>query len=176
MYRLTLVNDYNVEQIQEYSNLIALGEPDFIEVKGVTFCGTGVNTSSGITTPGKTDAAPPALRMSNCPYHHEVVSFCQRLCSLVTPKSTYEIACEHEHSCCVLIAHRKFFIDGHWHTWINYEKFSSLVNDENLPPFSSLEYIERTPDWAVFGSSAKGFDPQEKRHFRKKNPKTTTVN
>lgn len=33
MYRLTLVKAWNVEEMQAYSELIALGQPDFIEVK-----------------------------------------------------------------------------------------------------------------------------------------------
>ena len=61
----------------------------------------------------------------------------------------YEIACEHEHSNCVLIAHKKvrmfavsicstekyilllcvqFYIDGKWHTWIDFDKFIDLVS------------------------------------------------
>ena len=36
----------------------------------------------------------------------------------------YGMACEHEHSCCVLLARRDtFFIDGRWHTWIDYDRF-----------------------------------------------------
>lgn len=33
MYRLTLVKAWNVEEMQAYSELVALGQPDFIEVK-----------------------------------------------------------------------------------------------------------------------------------------------
>lgn len=33
VYRLTLVKAWNVEEMQSYSELIALGQPDFIEVK-----------------------------------------------------------------------------------------------------------------------------------------------
>lgn len=33
VYRLTLVKAWNVEEMQAYSELIALGQPDFIEVK-----------------------------------------------------------------------------------------------------------------------------------------------
>lgn len=33
VYRLTLVKAWNVEELQAYSELIALGQPDFIEVK-----------------------------------------------------------------------------------------------------------------------------------------------
>ena len=33
VYRLTLVKGWNVEEIKAYSELVALGKPDFIEVK-----------------------------------------------------------------------------------------------------------------------------------------------
>jgi tRNA wybutosine-synthesizing protein 1 len=36
-------------------------------------------------------------------------------------------------------------------------------------PFSSLDYIEKTPDWAVFGSEERGFDPQELRFKKQRN-------
>ena len=75
------------------------------------------------------------------------MSFVQKLADLLPD---YDIACEHEHSNCVLIAHTKvkglglivelfvtlficcvvaqLFIDGHWHTWIDYSKFHLLVS------------------------------------------------
>lgn len=33
VYRLTLVKSWNVEEIDNYSQLVLLGNPDFIEVK-----------------------------------------------------------------------------------------------------------------------------------------------
>lgn len=36
-YRLTLVKGWNVEELDVYSELIKLGKPDFIEVKGGFF-------------------------------------------------------------------------------------------------------------------------------------------
>lgn len=44
VYRLTLVKAWNVEEMQAYSELVALGQPDFIEVK----VGLGVTVSSGV--------------------------------------------------------------------------------------------------------------------------------
>ena len=41
MYRLTLVKGYNNEEIANYVELVRRGKPDFIEVKGVTYCGYG---------------------------------------------------------------------------------------------------------------------------------------
>ena len=40
VYRLTLVKGWNAEEMDNYAKLVAIGEPDFIEVKGVTYCGT----------------------------------------------------------------------------------------------------------------------------------------
>ena len=157
---MTLVKGFNVEEIKQYADLIALGKPDFVEVKGVTYCGTTKNS-------GK---AP--LSMSNVPFHEEVVEFCEKLSSQL---GNYEVASEHEHSNCVLIAQKKFKPDGeNWHTWIDYEKFHELNRKylETGKSFSSVDYMERTPDWAVFGCRERGFDPNETRWFRNKAKKS----
>jgi len=148
VYRLTLVKDYNTEELQNYVDLVSLGHPSLIEVKGVTFCGT-----SGASS----------LTMSNVPYHEEVVQFCEKMSEMLGRE--YEIACEHAHSCCILLAHKDFKIDGKWHTWIDYERFHELVASGQ--PFGSLDYAAPTPEWAVFGHSQRGFDPIDTRHFRK---------
>uniref|UniRef100_A0A8B9FE99 Uncharacterized protein n=1 Tax=Amazona collaria TaxID=241587 RepID=A0A8B9FE99_9PSIT len=89
VYRLTLVKAWNVDELKAYADLISLGKPDFIEVKGVTYCGK--SSASNLT-------------MANVPWHEEVVHFVQELTNLIPD---YEIACEHEHSNCLLIAHKK---------------------------------------------------------------------
>merc|ERR1719471_1114161 len=40
VYRLTLVKGWNAEEMENYARLVDIGKPDFIEVKGVTYCGT----------------------------------------------------------------------------------------------------------------------------------------
>lgn len=40
VYRLTLVKGWNTEDIEAYSGLFDVGNPDFIEIKGVTYCGS----------------------------------------------------------------------------------------------------------------------------------------
>lgn len=40
VYRLTLVKGWNTEDIDAYSNLFSIGRPDFVEIKGVTYCGS----------------------------------------------------------------------------------------------------------------------------------------
>ncbi len=133
VYRLTLVKQFNVDEVANYAQLISIGKPDFIEVKGVTFCGySGANP----------------LTMSNVPFHSEVQAFCKELCIKLQetlPNNEYAIACEHEHSCSILIAHKKFYINNVWHTWIDYDKFHQLVQDGQ--PFTSLDYTAPTPEW-----------------------------
>ena len=148
VFRLTLVKNYNISDIDGYVSLVRLGKPEFIEVKGVTYCGD--NGDNGIS-------------MRNVPYHHEVIEFCELLRKHVG--ETYEIACEHEHSCCVLLARKEFKIDGQWHTWIDYDKFFALTREGK--PFTSVDYLAPTPHWAVYGSEEKGFDPNQIR----KNPR-----
>ena len=54
-------------------------------------------------------------------------------------------------------------------TWIDYEKFHCLVAEyqSSGQTFTSLDYMAPTPAWAVFGATEQGFDPREKRWFRK---------
>lgn len=148
MFRLTLVKSYNMDDLRSYVKLIRMGRPQFIEVKGVTFCGSS-------------DASD--LTMKNVPFHEEVRSFCQDLCAELG--EDYALACEHAHSCCVLIAHKMFLIEGKWHTWINYERFHDLV--QSGEEFGSLDYLAPTPEWALFGDERAGFDPEETRFYRK---------
>ena len=105
--------------------------------------------------------------MENVPWHEEVVHFVQQLASRL---DDYEIACEHAHSNCLLMAKKQFFVDGRWHTWIDYDKFQQLAADFEADPtrtFSSADYMLPTPDWAVFGSMEQGFDPTMNRFYRK---------
>ncbi|XDV32545.1 hypothetical protein PO909_003334 [Leuciscus waleckii] len=157
VYRLTLVKAWNVDELKAYSDLIALGQPDFIEVKGVTYCG---------------ESSASSLTMANVPWHEEVIYFVQQLANLLP---NYEIACEHEHSNCLLLAHHKFKVDGEWWTWIDYERFQELIQeyDESggTTSFSAMDYMAKTPSWAVFGARERGFDPLDTRFQRKNKTK-----
>jgi len=158
VYRLTLVKDFNVAELENYAKLVELGDPDFIEIKGVTYCGTSKAST---------------LTMENVPWHQEVVQFSQELCVKYLPQ--YELSCEHEHSNCILLANKRFKIDGEWHTWIDYAKFHSLVqkfyDSDGKESFSALDYAEKSPSWAVYGANERGFDPEETRWQRKNNKK-----
>ncbi|XP_062945407.1 S-adenosyl-L-methionine-dependent tRNA 4-demethylwyosine synthase TYW1 isoform X2 [Cynocephalus volans] len=179
VYRLTLVKAWNVDELQAYAQLVSLGNPDFIEVKGVTYCG---------------ESSASSLTMANVPWHEEVVRFVRELVDLIPD---YEIACEHEHSNCLLIAHNKcetpgsllppqmdfglpslrncFKIDGEWWTWINYNRFQELIQQYDdsggSQTFGAKDYMARTPHWALFGASERGFDPKDTRYQRKNKSK-----
>ena len=75
--------------ICSYAKLVSLGKPDLIEVKGVTYCGTSKASK---------------LTMENVPWHEEVIYFVKKL---VERLPDYDISCEHEHSNCLLITHKK---------------------------------------------------------------------
>lgn len=160
VFRLTLIKEWNMAEVHNYASLIVRGKPDFVEIKGVTYCGTS-------------KASP--LKITNTPFHEEVVKFTQQICDevnkMIGEENFYGLAAEHEHSTCMLMANaKKFYVDGVWHTWIDYDKFHALV-DSNTP-FASEDYRAPTPAWAVFGSKEHGFDPEETRFQRKKKPPT----
>ncbi|KAI9277572.1 radical SAM superfamily-domain-containing protein [Sporodiniella umbellata] len=148
VYRMTLVKGHNTEEIDGYVELIRRGKPSFIEVKGVTYCGYS----------GASD-----LTMANVPFHVEVIDFCRKLVAKLG--GDYAISAEHAHSCSLLIAHKDFKVNGEWHTHIDYEKFFQLV--KRGQPFTSLDYMAKTPEWALHGHEAAGFDPDETRVYRK---------
>ena len=35
VYRLTLVKAWNIEELENYAQLVSIGNPDFIEIKGI---------------------------------------------------------------------------------------------------------------------------------------------
>ena len=164
--RLTLVKGHNAGDIDGYADLVALGEPTLIEVKGVTFC-------------GKSDASD--LTMENCPWHHEVVAFCEDLAKRLTDDHPdapeYRIACSHKHSVSVLLARvdQLATVDDQgnvatWNTWIDYDKFHALEREfsKNGTPFDVKSYAVPAPDWALFGAEEDGFDPVDTRVYKKK--------
>uniref|UniRef100_A0A8P0T890 S-adenosyl-L-methionine-dependent tRNA 4-demethylwyosine synthase TYW1 n=2 Tax=Canis lupus familiaris TaxID=9615 RepID=A0A8P0T890_CANLF len=157
VYRLTLVKAWNVDELQAYAELVSLGNPDFIEVKGVTYCG---------------ESSASSLTMANVPWHEEVIHFVRELVDLIPD---YEIACEHEHSNCLLIAHKRFKIGREWWTWIDYNRFQELVqgyeDSGGSATFSAEDYMAKTPHWALFGASERGFDPKDTRYQRKNKSK-----
>jgi len=154
VYRLTLVAGHNMADAAGYAALVSLGEPDFIEIKGVTYVGDG--GSGGLT-------------MQNVPYHADVVAFALAVAAAVAARGggDYGLACEHAHSCCTLLARRdRFWRDGGWHTHIDYERFQDLVASGQ--PFGSSDYTAPTPAWAVAGAAEAGFNPEQQRFKRER--------
>ncbi|XP_020092095.1 S-adenosyl-L-methionine-dependent tRNA 4-demethylwyosine synthase [Ananas comosus] len=150
VYRLTLVKGWNAEEIDAYANLLTMGKPDLVEIKGVTYCGS---------------SATSKLTMENVPWHSDVKAFSEALA--VKSNGIYEVACEHVHSCCVLLAKvDKFKVDGKWYTWIDYERFQELVASGT--PFRTEDYTALTPSWAVYGAEEGGFDPGQSRYKKER--------
>lgn len=161
VFRLTLVKGFNIDdEVEGYADLVALGLPCFVEIKGVTYCGTS-------------SAAGVGLTMQNVPFYDEITAFVEALNAALERRGLeYGIAAEHAHSCCVLIASKRFYVEGKWHTLIDYEKFFGCL--ESGGDFSPEDYMgPPTPVWATWGQG--GFDPADVRVDRKGNPKIEKI-
>ncbi|MCJ1283283.1 hypothetical protein MMC26_002611 [Xylographa opegraphella] len=153
VFRLTLVKGFNVEdEVDGYADLVARGLPCFVEVKGVTYCGTASSGAAGLT-------------MQNVPFYTEVVAFVTALDRALAARGLdYGIAAEHAHSCCVLLASTRFRVRGKWRTLIDYEAFFDCLDRGG--DFSPEDYMGgETPEWAAWGRG--GFDPRDERVDRK---------
>ncbi|XWS14576.1 hypothetical protein CRYUN_Cryun35bG0021800 [Craigia yunnanensis] len=127
------------EDVDAYSKFFSVGKPDFVEIKGVTYCGS---------------SATSKLTMENVPWHSDVKAFSEALA--LKSEGEFGVACEHAHSCCVLLAKtEKFKVNDQWYTWIDYEKFHDLVASGR--PFDSGDYMALTPSWAVYGAEEGSF-------------------
>jgi len=158
VFRLTLVKGFNVEdEVEGYADLVQKGLPCFVEVKGVTYCGTSSSAGAGLT-------------MQNVPFYEEVVQFVEALNEALAKRGLeYGLAAEHAHSCCVLLASKRFLIDGQWKTVIDYDRFFDLLQRGDT--FRPEDYCKDTPEWALWGNG--GFDPRDERVDRKGRPKVT---
>ncbi|KAI1763641.1 radical SAM superfamily-domain-containing protein [Hypoxylon sp. FL1150] len=156
VFRLTLVKGFNVEdEVEGYADLVEKGLPCFVEIKGVTYCGTSSSAGAG-------------LSMANVPFYAEVTEFVEALNKKLDERGLkYGIAAEHAHSCCVLIASERFRVDGKWHTRIDYQRFFELLEERGADgDWTPEEYMgPETPEWATWGHG--GFDPRDTRVDRK---------
>lgn len=164
VFRLTLVKGFNVEEeVEGYAKLVEKALPCFVEIKGVTYCGTSTSSNAG-------------LSMSNVPFYWEVCEFVRALDKRLKEKGLdYGIAAEHAHSCCVLLASERFLVDGKWHTHIDYDRFFELL-EEHGPEgdWKPEDYMgPPTPEWALWGNG--GFDPRDERVDRKGRKKEAIV-
>jgi tRNA wybutosine-synthesizing protein 1 len=156
VFRLTLVKGFNVDdEVEGYAQLVEKGLPCFVEIKGVTYCGTSTSSNAG-------------LSMSNVPFYWEVCEFVKALEKRLKGKGLkYGIAAEHAHSCCILLASERFFVNGKWHTHIDYKRFFELLEERGPDgDWTPEDYMgEPTPEWALWGNG--GFDPRDDRVDRK---------
>ncbi|MCJ1378586.1 hypothetical protein MMC17_001685 [Xylographa soralifera] len=153
VFRLTLVKGFNIDdEVDGYADLVARGLPCFVEIKGVTYCGTSSSGAAGLT-------------MRNVPFYTEVVAFVTALDRALAARGLeYGIAAEHAHSCCVLVASKRFLVAGRWRTLIDYEAFFACLDRGG--DFTPEEYMGgETPEWAAWGRG--GFDPRDERVDRK---------
>ncbi|KAI1351495.1 wyosine base formation [Xylaria sp. FL0043] len=156
VFRLTLVKGFNVDdEVSGYADLVERALPCFVEIKGVTYCGTSTSAGAG-------------LSMANVPFYEEVTSFVTALnAELAARGLDYGIAAEHAHSCCVLVASGRFRVAGKWHTRIDYGRFFELLEERGADgEWRAEEYMgPETPEWATWGNG--GFDPRDERVDRK---------
>jgi tRNA wybutosine-synthesizing protein 1 len=153
VFRLTLVKGFNIDdEVEGYADLVEKGLPCFVEIKGVTYCGTSSSAGAGLT-------------MANVPFYEEITAFVEALNTVLNKRGLdYGIAAEHAHSCCVLIASGRFRRNGKWHTRIDYKKFFECL--ESGEDFIPEDYMGmETPEWATWGQG--GFDPRDERVYRK---------
>jgi tRNA wybutosine-synthesizing protein 1 len=170
VFRLTLVKGFNMaEEVRGYADLVERALPGFVEVKGVTYCGTSAAGSAGLT-------------MQNVPFYEEVAEFVTELEKELNSRGlTYGIGAEHAHSCCVLLADKtRFRPNGKWATRIDFERFFDLyegkvqgtrMENGEVVGWRPEDYVgDETPEWALWGNG--GFDPRDQRVYRKgKGPK-----
>ncbi|KAF9883017.1 hypothetical protein FE257_004330 [Aspergillus nanangensis] len=156
VFRLTLVKGFNVDdEVVGYANLVEKALPCFIEIKGVTYCGTSTSAGAGLT-------------MQNVPFYEEIAEFVVALNKELESRGlNYGIAAEHAHSCCVLIASERFHVNGKWHSRIDYGRFFELLEKEKADgtSFTPEDYMLETEEWALWGNG--GFNPEDERVYNK---------
>eukprot|EP01106_Pelomyxa_sp_JSP_P019390 TRINITY_DN96_c0_g4_i6.p1 TRINITY_DN96_c0_g4~~TRINITY_DN96_c0_g4_i6.p1 ORF type:complete len:239 (+),score=41.30 TRINITY_DN96_c0_g4_i6:173-889(+) len=153
VYRITLVKGWNFDPPGAYAALVRRGKPHFVECKGATYCG------------GKDNP----LTLANIPWHDDVLAFARELERELGGE--YAMASEHMHSCCVLLAHTSLRVGGQWRTWIDQDRFMSLVGGATGggggggggAAFCAADYSTVTPEWALFGSGTRGLSPADRK-------------
>ncbi|KAG8344121.1 putative Radical SAM superfamily Wyosine base formation [Trypanosoma vivax] len=154
VFRLTMIDGFNMSDsnLQEYRAIFEAGRPNFIELKRLTPAFSGNDRS--------------LLRMKNVPSWERLKAYGARLCEIIFGGSMYEMASLHEHSGCVLLAQKRFKIDGQWHTWIDFEKFNAMVLDASrCAEIAADNYLFPTPEWALVNGNTEGFDPSQSRRI-----------
>ncbi|CAD2222008.1 hypothetical protein AGDE_05659 [Angomonas deanei] len=159
VFRLTMIEGFNMgeENLPEYKDIFDRGQPNFVEIKRLT--------------PAFSASARSVLGIKNVPKWEDMKAYAERLCKVILDGETYSVASVHEHSGCVLLAHKRFIIGGIVHTWINYDKFDAHVEGGTLSSMTPEDYLLPTPPWALPSSPSEGFDPTQERHVTPKKKK-----
>ncbi|CAM42171.1 conserved hypothetical protein [Leishmania braziliensis MHOM/BR/75/M2904] len=160
VFRLTMIDGFNMEpeNLPEYKELFDRGQPHFIEIKRLTPAFSGNHNT--------------ILRIKNVPSWEKMKAFAQQLCNMIGKGRQYTVASIHEHSGCILLAHQRFVCNGRVHSWIDYDKFDTIIQDpERAADMVPEDYLLPTPTWALPDSPAEGFDPAQKRHISNKRRK-----
>ena len=141
--RLTIIKGINDVMLDKYAELIKRADPDFIEVKAYMHVGP----------------SQQRLSRSNMPLHEEVVEFSKKLAEHLD----HTIVSEHIPSRVVMFSHPRFKIYGVWKTWIDFPKWTELVQAGKDP--DAMEYLKKTPQ---VGLSGKGTFDSMPEHVKKK--------
>jgi len=148
--RLTMIKGINDSHLDKYAELILKGYPDFLEVKAYMFVGP----------------SRQRLNKENMPLHEEVVIFAKELAKHLPE---YEIVSEHIPSRVVMIAKKKYKINGVWHTWIDFERFNKLALSGK--EFTANDYLKKTPQVGLSGKGTFNTMPEKARkEWLKNNP------
>ena len=113
--RLTLIDEENMDNYEEYAKLIRHGLPDFIELKSYVWVGEGQKY----------------YKVHNMPYMQQMKEFTKKLLENLPE---YEYLSRHEPSRAVLLG-KKSLEKKHW---INFPKFFELV--ESGEDFNAVDY------------------------------------
>uniref|UniRef100_A0A0G4F9H8 Radical SAM core domain-containing protein n=1 Tax=Chromera velia CCMP2878 TaxID=1169474 RepID=A0A0G4F9H8_9ALVE len=149
--RLTLVKGWNDRDLEGYAKLVERSGADFVEVKGVMFCGGDERRQWG-------------LGLQNTPQAWETRSFAEALCSALNLKgrssaelsgrgaggsqdavlredSGYGLACEHAHSNSCLIASNRFLVSA------TTQEEQGAAPDESIPKSTSQSFPSSPMQW-----------------------------
>ena len=97
MYRLTLIKGFNIEDEAEgYADFVARGLPCFVEVKGVTYCGTSSSAGARLT-------------MQNVPFYNEVIAFVEALDAALARRGLVTGLLQSMHTAAASCLHRTVF-------------------------------------------------------------------
>lgn len=123
--RLTIIKGINDIEPSAYADLIKQGDFDFIEVKSYMHVGE----------------SQQRLKRENMPLHEEIVEFSKELKKYL---EDYEIVSEHIPSRVVMLAKKKYHVGDTWFTWINFDKWTELV--QSGKEFTADQYSIRIPE------------------------------